>query len=89
MTARTSVAGAWHRAAKVRPRAEAAHSRVVRRGPGVPDHVRAFVSVPLYVVIVTSFKTMDQIALGEIFLAADHLDLRAVARRPGPRSAPA
>jgi glucose/mannose transport system permease protein len=27
----------------------------------------AFVSVPLYVVIVTSFKTMDQITLGEIF----------------------
>jgi glucose/mannose transport system permease protein len=27
----------------------------------------AFVSLPLYVVIVTSFKTMDQIALGEIF----------------------
>ena len=27
----------------------------------------AFVSVPLYVVIVTSFKTMDQIALGEVF----------------------
>ena len=27
----------------------------------------AFVSIPLYVVIVTSFKTMDQIALGEIF----------------------
>ena len=27
----------------------------------------AFVSVPLYVVFVTSFKTMDQIALGEVF----------------------
>lgn len=27
----------------------------------------AFVSIPLYVVIVTSFKTLDQIALGEIF----------------------
>lgn len=27
----------------------------------------AFVAVPLYVVFVTSFKTMDQIALGEIF----------------------
>jgi glucose/mannose transport system permease protein len=27
----------------------------------------AFVSVPLYVVIITSFKTMDQIALGEVF----------------------
>jgi glucose/mannose transport system permease protein len=27
----------------------------------------AFVSIPLYVVIVTSFKTMDQIALGEVF----------------------
>ncbi|MEP0323788.1 carbohydrate ABC transporter permease [Bauldia litoralis] len=27
----------------------------------------AFVSVPLYVVIVTSFKTMDQIALGDVF----------------------
>ena len=27
----------------------------------------AFVSVPLYVVIVTSLKTMDQIALGEVF----------------------
>ena len=27
----------------------------------------AFVALPLYVVIVTSFKTMDQIALGEIF----------------------
>ena len=27
----------------------------------------AFVSVPLYVVIVTSFKTLDQIALGQIF----------------------
>lgn len=27
----------------------------------------AFVSVPLYVVIVTSFKTLDQIALGDIF----------------------
>ena len=28
----------------------------------------AFVSLPLYVVVVTSFKTMDQIALGEIFV---------------------
>lgn len=27
----------------------------------------AFVSIPLYVVFVTSFKTLDQIALGEIF----------------------
>ncbi len=27
----------------------------------------AFVAIPLYVVIVTSFKTMDQIALGDIF----------------------
>ncbi len=27
----------------------------------------AFVSIPLYVVFVTSFKTMDQIAMGEIF----------------------
>jgi len=27
----------------------------------------AFVALPLYVVVVTSFKTMDQIALGEIF----------------------
>jgi glucose/mannose transport system permease protein len=27
----------------------------------------AFVSIPLYVVIVTSFKTMDQVALGEVF----------------------
>jgi len=27
----------------------------------------AFVSLPLYVVVVTSFKTMDQIALGEVF----------------------
>ncbi|MCV3242752.1 carbohydrate ABC transporter permease [Mesorhizobium sp. ZC-5] len=27
----------------------------------------AFVSLPLYVVIVTSFKTMEQIALGEVF----------------------
>lgn len=27
----------------------------------------AFVSIPLYVVVVTSFKTLDQIALGEIF----------------------
>lgn len=27
----------------------------------------AFVSLPLYVVIITSFKTMDQIALGEVF----------------------
>ncbi|MCC0028850.1 MAG: carbohydrate ABC transporter permease [Brucellaceae bacterium] len=29
--------------------------------------IAAFVSVPLYVVFVTSFKTMDQIALGEVF----------------------
>ncbi|MBL4646206.1 MAG: sugar ABC transporter permease [Hyphomicrobiales bacterium] len=27
----------------------------------------AFVSIPLYVVIITSFKTLDQIALGQIF----------------------
>ncbi len=27
----------------------------------------AFVSIPLYVVVVTSFKTMDQLAQGEIF----------------------
>ena len=27
----------------------------------------AFVAIPLYVIIVTSFKTIDQITLGEIF----------------------
>ncbi len=29
--------------------------------------VAAFVAIPLYVIVVTSFKTMDQISLGEIF----------------------
>ena len=27
----------------------------------------AFVSLPLYVVVITSFKTMEQISLGEVF----------------------
>jgi len=50
----------------------ARHRRKRIRGSSVATMVfltmcAAFVSIPLYVVIVTSFKTMDQIALGEIF----------------------
>ena len=38
----------------------------------------AFFSIPLYVIVVTSFKTMDQIALGEIFSLPHDLDARSL-----------
>ena len=38
----------------------------------------AFMAIPLYVVIVTSFKTMDEITLGRDLRAADALDARAL-----------
>ena len=38
-----------------------------------------FFCVPLYVIVVTSFKTMDEIRLGEIFSLPQRLDARRLA----------
>ncbi len=43
------------------------NSRLLDHYYGVPHYVRGIRFVPLYVVVVTSFETMDQIALGEVF----------------------
>ena len=45
----------------------------------------AFFCVPLYVVIVTSFKTMDQIRSGEIFALPTHAGPSSPGGRPGTR----
>ena len=48
----------------------------------------AFVAIPLYVVIVTSFKPMDEITLGEIFALPTSAGRSSPGGRRGTRSAP-
>ena len=79
------------------PAAPRRSSQRARRKPIKPHRIAIFVfllmaalffCVPLYVIVITSFKTMDEIRLGQIFALPEVWSLVPAGTTPGSRRAP-